>query len=50
MKTMIMWLEDMVDSVGGIVNFILCFVLASFMAALVLFLFALVAALYMKAG
>lgn len=47
---MIRILDDMVDSVGGFVNFILCFLLSSIMAFLIMVLLASVIALWEKVG
>lgn len=47
---MIRLLDDMVDSVGGFVNFILCFILASIMAFVIMVLLVSVIALWMKVG
>lgn len=45
---MIRFIDDMVDSVGGFVNFILCFILASIIAFSIMVLLASIAALWMK--
>lgn len=47
---MIRLLDDMVERVGGIVNFILCFIIAGILSTAVMVLLASVAALWMKVG
>lgn len=47
---MITWLEDMVDSVGGIVNFILCVIIAGILTVAVMVLLASITALWIKSG
>lgn len=47
---MIRILDDIVDSVGGFVNFILCFLFSTIMAFLITVLLASVIALWVKVG
>ena len=48
MMEMIRLLDDMVERVGGFVNFIFCFILASIMASVIMMLFASVCMFWIK--
>lgn len=47
---MITWLEDMVDSASGIVNFILCVIIAGILTVAIMILLASITALWIKSG